>query len=242
MEAHILNGDALTDRMRSAGFQQLIVMRECLVDGPVKATSLEDFWDVRAGYISSTFGGTKEEYYDHVVTELNKLNSINPDSSVYLWFGDDLFCQANMWFIINHLFELGLTKNLYRIFPKILYDRWGDYGRHTPDDFKELYVNRVHFPDNDIQLGRNLWNAYANADLHTLKQLSATPVNCFHDLAEVVQAHIDRFAQPGRPEKVLQEIMASGKKDFKDIFSEFCKREGIYGFGDDQVKRMLVEI
>src|SRR3954468_9005524 len=109
MEAHILNGDALTDSMQSAGFQQLIVMRECLIDGPVKATSLEDFWNVRAGYISSTFGATKEEYYDHVVTELEKLNTINPDTSVYLWFGDDLFCQANMWFIIHHLYKLGLT-------------------------------------------------------------------------------------------------------------------------------------
>ncbi len=31
-------------------------------------------------------------------------------------------------------------------------------------------------------------------------------------------------------------------QNFGLIFREFCKREGIYGFGDLQVKRLLEEI
>jgi hypothetical protein len=242
MEIHILNGDAMIDRMQSAGFTGLIVMRECLIEGPVQAASLEDFWNIRTAFISEGIEADKKMYYDHVVTELKKLQQVYKDAVVNLWFGDDLFCQANMWFIIHYLHDLGLT-NLYRVFPKILNgNRWGDYGGHTPADFKACYADRVALTADDITLAKKLWTAYATGNLAELKKLSLTISASFHDLEEVVQAHIDRFPQPGRPGKVLKEIMNFGITEFKDIFPAFNRKEGIYGFGDDQVKRILEEI
>jgi hypothetical protein len=40
----------------------------------------------------------------------------------------------------------------------------------------------------------------------------------------------------------LKQIINSGVTDFSEIFKEFRKTEGIYGFGDLQVKNMLTEL
>jgi len=40
----------------------------------------------------------------------------------------------------------------------------------------------------------------------------------------------------------LIEILNNGKTDFYEIFEEFAKQEGIYGFGDMQVYNMLKEM
>jgi hypothetical protein len=58
-------------------------------------------------------------------------------------------------------------------------------------------------------------------------------------LDEVCQAHIDRFPEDqssGRPERLVEELIQTHSTDFNKVFSEFSEREGIYGFGDLQLK------
>lgn len=241
MEIHILNGDALIDRMVAAGFENLLVCREALIDGPVDASDMNEFWKLRASWLAP---GEENNYFDYAVPEFNKLKEIPAGSAINLWFGDDLFCQVNVWFVINYLEQLGLAGSLYRVFPLIRSEerRWDEFGGISAQEFRTCYENRVALTKSDVALAENLWNAYAGGNLKTLQSLSATPTNAFHDLPIVVQAHIDRFAEPGRPQRVLQEIMDSGITDFNKIFPAFFKREGIYGFGDTQVKSILANM
>jgi len=62
----------------------------------------------------------------------------------------------------------------------------------------------------------------------------------------VIQAHIDRFPtnnELGRPQQRLLAIKDQLKtNDFGQIFQQFSKEEGIYGFGDSQVKAMFDEL
>lgn len=247
METHILNGDALIDRMVAAGFVQLIVCRECLIDGPVNASDMDAFWKIRAAFIEDEMEEDNGNYFEYSVKEFEKLKAIPPGSAINCWFGDDLFCQANLWFVINYLDQLGLSERLYRVFPVIKEKngRWAEYGNLDPADFRQSYDARVAFTANDIELAKNLWSAYSTNDLEMLQTLAATNTNVFHDLDIVVQAHVERFAKPGelsRPEKVLKEIMDSGVTDFNKLFPIFFKKEGIYGFGDVQVKKLLVNL
>lgn len=240
MQIHILNGDALTDRMKAAGFENLIVCREALIDGPVDAIDMDEFWNKRAAFHEVEPG----KYHDHVVAEFEKLKEIPPGSEINLWFGDDLFCQANIWFVINYLEQLGRAGSLFRVFPLIRSEaeRWNEFGGLDPQELITSFENRVALTRDDVALAENCWNAYAANNLKTLKALSKSPTNAFHDLGKVVQAHIDRFPKPGelgRPERILKEIMDSGITDFNKLFPVFFKREGIYGFGDLQVKSIL---
>jgi hypothetical protein len=244
METHILNGDALIDRVQAAGFDNFIVCRECLVDGPVIAQSMDEFWKMRAAFLEGNQEEDQGNYFDYVVPEFDKLKQIPPGSDINLWFGDDLFCQTNLWFVVNYLDQLGLSNNIYRVYPIIKSEerRWDEYGGLTAGDFAACYEKRVLFTAADIELAKHLWKAYMVNDLELLKSLSLAQTNVFRDLPKVIQAHIDRFAQPGRPQRVLQEIINSGKKDFNEIFPAFFKKEGIYGFGDTQVKKILGEL
>lgn len=202
MEVHILNGDALTERVKVTGINgKIIITRECLIDGPVHSSSIENFWEQRAEFISKTFNGSKEYYYAFVVNEFEQLKTINKDSEINLWFENDLFCQCNMWFVVKYLDDLGQTKNVYRIFPKQT-DRkkkWYGFGHLTPADLKESYLKRVRFANHDIELSKKLWSAYSSNNFLELANLAKTESKCFKDLQEVVQAHTERFPAQANP-------------------------------------------
>jgi len=238
---HILNGDCLADQLRPTKMNQnFIVCRECLLDGDVRTDTLKEFWKIRARFFADSYSVSKEEYYSKTVNELEKLNNVPDNSEVCLWFENDLFCQVNMWFVISILSN-NRTLKVCRIFPVIenYTDVWKGFGRADVHQLQQAYDTKIQFTSGDIKLGKNLWIAFQNGDLEELKKLSKNQSNCFGYLEEVCQAHIDRFPEDkslGRPERLVQELIQTHLSDFQKVFSEFSVIEGIYGFGDLQLK------
>ena len=147
-----------------------------------------------------------------------------------------------MWFVLSLLSDQPNLK-LYRIFPVIenIVDTWKGFGISNTEKLEQAYSSKVQFKPKDIELGKHLWAAYQNGDLKKLKELSKEHSDCFEYLEEVCQAHIDRFPLDktlGRPDKVIKEIIENKSKEFQTVFSEFSYREGIYGFGDLQIKNI----
>jgi hypothetical protein len=245
MVLHILNGDSLAHTLQNTILKDTtIICRECLIDGPLSPEIDEAFFLKRAEYISSSYNETHQNYFSKIVNELDKLKQIPQHSDVYLWFENDLYCQVNMWFIISLISNNCPNINFYRIFPSIknLENKWSGFSDLKNEETKELIKNRIRFTESDIELSKNLWNNYAVNNKENLKRLTKTGSDCFKYLEEVIQAHIDRTTEnteEGRPEKILKEIISEGKKNFNDIFFEFNKTEGVYGFGDLQVKLLL---
>ena len=57
---HILNGDALLDFFPESILSgEIIVARECLVDGPQDGETPEAFWETRANFIAGEYGEEK---------------------------------------------------------------------------------------------------------------------------------------------------------------------------------------
>lgn len=237
---HILNGDCLAEQFKQTYINQnYIVCRECLIDGNVFAENLTDFWKVRAKFISETYNTTLKDYYTKTVSEFEKIANIPDNSEVCLWFENDLFCQTNMWFIISIL-TLNSTIKIFRIFPTIKNNKnaWKGFATYNKEKLEQIYSSRVLFKPMDIELGKNLWYAYQNADFKNLKEFSKIKSECFQYLEEVCQAHIDRFPVDktlGRPDKVVKELIDQNIKEFDEIFKLFSEKEGIYGFGDLQL-------
>ena len=248
MVYHVLNGDALTDRFLATGIGgETVITRECLIDGSLNGDTLSEFYQTRAKYIKDTLNENEEAYYAGAVNEFEKLSTAAGHAEFNLWFGYDLFCRANMWFILSLLNDLETTKEIFVVYPSYLGgdDVWKDFGSATPADLITCYNQRVKFDDEDLALGNNLWIAYKNNDLDTLEKLSRQHSVCFPYLQEVCKAHIERFPknnEKSRPEKVIEEIIQSGTRDFYSVFSKFFSREGIYGFGDDQLKQIYDKV
>lgn len=94
-QIHILNGDSLKEQFQDEIQGDLIVMRECLVDGNTEGESLDELYKTRAHFISDSYGDfTPDDYFKKTVSEFEKIQSIQANSDINLWFEDELFCQV----------------------------------------------------------------------------------------------------------------------------------------------------
>lgn len=240
---HILNGDCLAEQLKQTQINHdFIICRECLIEGPLNAKNSDEFWEIRSRFISEAYQVAETEYYSKTVKELKKTDDLPEGSEVCLWFENDLFCQVNMWFILCMLSGKPGFK-LFRIFPQIENeaDQWKGFGGANAEKLEQSYTAKIEFSQEDIESGKNLWMAYQTGNLKKLKELSEYQSDCFKFLTEVCQAHSDRFPSDGglgRPEKLVKELIATHSEEFMDIFTEFSLREGIYGFGDLQIKNI----
>ena len=97
MIMHILAGDYLAESFQQNDIEgEIVVCRECLIEGETDARSLEEFWQLRAKFFEKTYG--ENNYHGKTVCEFEKINHITANDEVNLWFGNELFCQTNMWF------------------------------------------------------------------------------------------------------------------------------------------------
>jgi len=197
----LLNGDYLAEQLKDAELPlERIIFREALVSGPLGGATWEEFWETRVRFLTQNYGATAQAVQEKTVAELEKIRSLADGVELSLWFEDDLFCQVNLWFVLNLLSE-------------------------SPN--------------------KNLWETYCLGDGAQLAALSKSVSPCFRHLEEVCQAQLDRISadpRKRRPEKVILELLVMGITDFDILFSQFSEREGIYGFGDLQVRELLDSI
>ncbi len=237
---HVLPGDAQVETFKRTNIEgEIIVCRECLIEGETQAANLENFWKIRAEFVGKTYGEDESEYRRKVVAEFEKLQAAPAGSEINLWFEFELFCQANMWFCLS-LLENKNTK-IFRVAPVVRAEKdiWKGFGALTSEDLQTCFDARIELSENDVALGAKIWRAFQQKNFDELKTLGAIESAAFPRLAEVCQAAIEKQT---RPQKTLREITASGENDFEKIFARFKEREGVYGFGDAQVKNILAAI
>jgi hypothetical protein len=240
MKIHVLPGDALAESFRESHIEgEIIICRECLIEGDLKAASLDDFWRVRAEFISQTYSGNVDSYARDVAGEFEKLVKNAEGNEVNLWFEYELFCQVNLWFCLWLLWDKNVR--FYRVAPVVRNenDLWKGFGGLSAEELQNCFEQRIEFSKEDVQLGKSLWKAFCFRDFEGLRMLSRRESKCFPYLKEVCEAAI---VMKTRPKKALENIISAGETDFGRIFEKFVEAEGVYGFGDAQVKRILQEI
>ena len=242
-EYHILNGDALKSQLVEQGGQQ-IVLRECLIEGDTKGGSMEEVFKSRTLFFENTYGIKEQEYQETSIKEISKIASINTPSIINLWFENDLFCQVNCWFAVSILNQLDHKHQVYLVSP--ISKSWKGFGELTPDQLRASYDNRKELSREEQRRINTLWKAFQQSDWELLRENAKQLRHVIEQIEEVVESHIARFPkkdQPGRPQQSIQNIIADlGEADFGKVFQAFCEKEGIYGFGDLQVKRIMEEM
>ena len=215
---------------------EIIIARECLVDGPVNARSLEDFFDIRSAFIEEAFN--EGSYQQVVVSEFNKIIRIEK-GQVYLWFEEDLFCQINLWFICSLLYLKEV--DVFLVIPEDSL-QYGFAGLNNTELVSAYESKKALTPINVNQFAL-LWFAYRKDNIERLLKLGVQVHGDFPFVMDAIAAHFDRTpkdGQPGQPELLIRQIMKEkSTTDFGIVFKEFTKRAPIYGFGDLQVKRIF---
>jgi len=240
---HILNGDSLKAQLPEKIQGEIIVVRECLVDGNVKGSNLVELFHSRAQFISQHYEGFSEkDYYENTVPEFQKIQGIANGADINLWFEDDLFCQVNLWFIINLLSNLHQHNTIFLIRPKT-HNQYG-FGGLNESEFISVIESRFLLTKLD-ELA-SLWELYQNNDTKKLLNTARKLENTYPFILPAVKAHLERIPTEGnlgRPSQSIIQIMNELEtEEFEPVFREFNKRESIYGFGDLQVKNLFDEI
>lgn len=241
----IFNGDALAYSFPDAGLPgSVIVIREALIDGDLAGDTLQEFWRTR----SLSLQVSENDYRKRVVTEFEQIRNAPSHSQFNLWFEYDLFCQVNLWFVLFFIHRLATEKTVYWVssthLPRISKQFWTGFGRATSSELISCYENKIMLTEEDLQYGAALWLAYKSGNLPLLAELAAMPNQAFPFVAEVIQAHIERFAPDGRgrPEKTIESIIDEVGFDFNFVMKTFWERESIYGFGDTQIRKIYDKV
>lgn len=231
---HLLNGDSLRMQLAETEFEgSLAVMRECLLVGPVKAGP--QFWEARKQFIHASYNASPEKYAYWLEAELEKLRNLPPEAEINLWFEDDLFCQVNFWFCIQHIRDLGIQNKLFRVFPKEAggEQHWLGFGGMQAGELLQAFQAKVQMEKEDRELACLLWQSFQTEDRTALQKLAKSSSKAFRKLEEVLQAQLDR---PQRPLELMRKLRSEGISEFKQAFPRFNAQMGIYGFGDLQAE------
>ena len=242
---HILNGDSLRGHFPEQIEGNVLIMRECLVDGDVQGADLEDLFSVRETFISENYDGYRlGDYYQKCTSEFKKMQSIPKGSEINLWFEDDLFCQVNLWFVIN-LLSISQTDYLINLVRPTSGHEY-NFCSMTEHELLEAYSNKTEISSENIRKFCKLWGNYKNDNGEEMIRIAKELNQSFPFIMPACQAHLDRTpgdGSLGRPEKSIIRIMKElNTIDFVQVFREFCKRESIYGFGDLQFKRLFDKV
>jgi hypothetical protein len=233
---HVLPGDAQVEAFKRSGIDgEMLVCRECLVEGDISGDTLDEFFTNRAAFINDTYDDDPSNYNANVASQLRKLPDLTNSDQVNVWFEYELFCAANMWFCLDLLSKTGAA--VFRVEPSYLSadDRWNGFGGATADDMRKCYDVRKRLSCDDIDLGSKLWIAFKGRDNDSLRRFAASRFDAFPYLAEVCDAATERET---RPAAIIADIQKEGAADLDLLFVEFRKRAGVYGYGDSQIKRI----
>jgi hypothetical protein len=237
MIKHVVPGDAYLVTFRETHIDgDIAIFREALVDGPLDGETLTDLWKTRDRFHSASANAGDQPYTQYVVMEIEKFAVAKAGDEVNLWFEYELFCSVNYWFCMHLLKDSQAA--IFRVAPAVrdVSTRWLGFGSLSADAMSECFEHRIRLNDDDVKLGSDLWLAFKTRDKDRLIELGSTASPAFPYLIDVAEA-ADEIET--KPKKILEEIIAEGSSEFADIFPEFSKRGGVYGFGDSQVKHIL---
>ncbi|HTH51743.1 MAG TPA: DUF1835 domain-containing protein [Pyrinomonadaceae bacterium] len=239
---HVLPGDAQVAAFRASGIEgEMLVCREALIYGPIDAADLDSFWSERAQFIVREYGEDEITYHEKVADELSRLQDLGPDDEIALWFEYELFCSVNMWFCLSLLKDTGATVSRVEPLGRDVEDRWDGFGDFSAEEMKAAFALRTRLSDDQVALGAQLWDAYRMKKHAALKELAAKcDADCFPYLKEVAAAAAEEDIQP--LEVVKEIVLGIGSKELKDVFPEFKKRAGVYGYGDLQVQHLIDQL
>lgn len=245
---HIHNGDSSAGTARNANIPgEHLTWREALVCGPARGDLSEaDFLEMRAQYLSTAYGVELEKVRGELREQYQALEAFRDHEEVVLWFEHDLFCQVHLIYLLNWFAqrELGNTKlSLICIgeFPGV--PSFDGLGQLNEEQLASLLPERVEVTAVQLEPAVRAWHAYSSSDPLDLIALRHSDTAALPFLHRATINHLQRFPWThigiGRVEQTALKLVADGCNDFKDLFVEFSRREGAYGFGDAQVYQSL---
>jgi hypothetical protein len=241
---HIHNGDCSANIAEESPLPgEHFPFRESLITGPTSAALLGSEWiNIRAQHLSESYGVDLQECLQGLLDQEQKLASFPEHEEVVLWFEHDLFCQANLlyllhWFAQQDMGNMRLSLICVGEFPGK--ENFRGLGELNAAEMASLFPGRQRVTSAQLKLGEFAWKAYCSPDPAEIKKVVTSDTSLLPYLGPALEAHLRRFPSTrnglGRIEEQALELINGGTKTFRDLFPRFADEEPVYGFGDAQL-------
>ncbi|WP_379162089.1 DUF1835 domain-containing protein [Paenibacillus sp. sgz5001063] len=243
---HIVNGDAVGNMLKQGIVQgEVLVWREIYSSGPIfeDLTGTEERVK-RSLVLESTLGVPANTYIAACEEQESKLRDYTRYDEVVLWFEHDLFDQSMLAFLL-HAFKRnspGRTKlSLLCIgeYPGI--EPFHGLGQLTPAQLGTLSGTWRTIGKREIELGSELWQAYASSDPTHLADLlemkkSELTASGLPFAYEAFMAHLSRLPSVenglGIVEQTTLEAIEAGAHTPLELFRQVTDILHVLGMGD----------
>lgn len=225
---HLHNGDVVALLARRSDIPgEHIAFRESMVTGPV--TPDHDWIETRAHALAARYGEDLLRVRTELLEQEQLLDALPSRGEVVLWFEHDLFCLANLLYLLDRLHAAKLSLVWC---PTPL-------GQFDERELHLRYDSRAAVTPMMIAAARNAWRAYTSPDADALNALLARDHADFPFLREGMALHAARFPSVsnglGAIEQTILGILSTGPLEFSTLFPQVDSDPPRFGFGDAEV-------
>jgi len=240
---HVHNGDSTAGTLREFGFPgEHKAFQEVLSEGPTPGgLPSEEFLRTRARFLSEAYELKPEKAEQDLFDQQIWLRSFSDHDETILWFEHDLFCQANLIYLLDWFSpRLSDRDNVGLIcigeFPGI--DDFRGLGQLSGEQLASLFDNRHQVSESELSLASKAWAAYCSATPQDILGLIESDTTAMPFLEGALRLHLSRFPSKAnglnRIENKALELISRGAVTFKSLFPRFGSEEPAYGLGDSQ--------
>ncbi len=242
---HLVNGETTARALALADISgDIRSVDDILMEGPAPRRP-ENPGDlaVRAEFLERYLGIPHAEYMARFRERNDLLTGSCAEDETVLWFEEDVFCQVNFLDALSRLAQSDVSAS------RLTFVRPPDerLGALSPERLGELFKERKPVTPGLLRFASDTWDLYADPDPHGLAALvKSGDFAPWPLLRKGMAAHLARLPDPraglGALERVILEAVDAGAADFDEVFAAVQSQARIYGVGDRQVMRYLLDL
>jgi hypothetical protein len=240
---HLVNGEATKAKLGRARVSGTIEsVDDILMEGPLQPQQHEAALEQRATFLEKYLHIPRAEYLSRSRQRRGLLAGANDADEAVFWFEEDVFCQVNYLDAFSWLADRANGSQMSFVCPPAQ-----RLGESSAQQLERWFAQRK-------PVNRDLL-AFATEAWVPLTQDSPKPLADFIDradfrpwpsLRDALQAQLARLPSTrnglGRIEEVILRAVAAGASSFDDVFTQINQHARIYGVGDLQVLRYLIDL
>jgi hypothetical protein len=213
---HLRCGSDIRHGLEIAGFVgAFFEFADPFCQGPVPDVSLEQFVQIRAEFIASSYQITLKDALARSQREYGTLTTLGEYDHVVLWFEHDSYDQLILAFLMDFISATRPDTTIEVISVNAVpgIDRFIGLGQLSPELLIWCWENqRIALSNDMLSYGRDAWQAIRSDTPDKLQAIIAKPIGPLPHMKEALARHLAELPEPttglGLTQKLTLQILA----------------------------------
>jgi hypothetical protein len=241
---HIVNGDILGERIKHIP-GEVLVWREMYDYGPTNLKMDESLMLERASFFNERIDLPIDLYLNNSKAQEDRLNSINKNTDITLWFEHDRYDQTMLVFLLSQLIEKEFkTLSMVSINRHSSIANFHSLSQLDDTALTELYAKKETVTIDQLREGKEVWKLYASNNPESLlKWVNDENPSFLPFLKKAMRVHFEYFPhfEDGLStiERQTLEVIERKEMRFTELFNILKNNRTIDGLSNMHFSAIL---